>query len=229
MKQHLMLNCFEAMKTYYKSFGIKKIIYKAIPHIYHHYSAQEDLYALFINNAQIQKIEPACVLELAHPYKMQKGRKSQIARAKREGIYVKEMNDFPAFMQIENQVLKKYHNTVAVHTAEELISLQNKFPANIRCFGAYSAKNELLGGGIVFVYPDIVHAQYLAANEYARKNGGLDLTISYLLDVFQKKKYFDFGISTENNGRFLNEGLISQKEGFGGRTVAYQTWSLDLC
>ena len=38
--------------------------------------------------------------------------------------------------------------------------------------------------------------------------------------------YFDFGISTENNGKFLNEGLISQKEGFGGRTTVYQTFEL---
>ena len=26
----------------------------------------------------------------------------------------------------------------------------------------------------------------------------------------------------------LNEGLISQKEGFGGRTGVYETWKIDL-
>ncbi len=147
MKQHTMLECFDVMKEYYKKMGYKNIIYKSIPYIYHHYSAQEDLYALFRNNAKIQKIEPACVIELEHPYKMPKGRKAQISRAKREGIYVKEIKDFDAFIHIENQVLKKYHNAVAVHTGKELTYLQGKFPSNIRCFGAYSANNNLLGGG----------------------------------------------------------------------------------
>ena len=42
-------------------------------------------------------------------------------------------------------------------------------------------------------------------------------------------KYIDFGKSTEGNGSILNEGLISQKEGFGGRTFVYQTWSINVC
>ncbi|EIA46149.1 hypothetical protein cco111_09042, partial [Campylobacter coli 2680] len=39
-------------------------------------------------------------------------------------------------------------------------------------------------------------------------------------------KYFDFGISTENGGQFLNHGLISQKEEFGGRGVIYDFYEL---
>ena len=41
-------------------------------------------------------------------------------------------------------------------------------------------------------------------------------------------KYFDFGISTEHNGRLLNEGLIYQKEGFGGRGICYDTYEYTL-
>lgn len=105
------------------------------------------MYALFIHNANIQKIEPACVIELAHPYKMPKGRKAQISRARREGICVRETEDFETFIEIENQVLKKYHNAVAVHTGQELSYLHNKFPSNIRCFGAYDAVGAMVGGG----------------------------------------------------------------------------------
>ena len=50
-----------------------------------------------------------------------------------------------------------------------------------------------------------------------------------LIDNFKgTKEYFDFGISTENNGMYLNEGLISQKEGFGSRIVCYQTWKVNI-
>lgn len=40
--------------------------------------------------------------------------------------------------------------------------------------------------------------------------------------------WLDFGISTEHGRIYLNEGLISQKEGFGGRTGVYETWKIDL-
>jgi type I restriction enzyme R subunit len=41
-------------------------------------------------------------------------------------------------------------------------------------------------------------------------------------------KFFDFGRSTEGDGDYLNEGLISQKEGFGGRGVVYDTYEWRL-
>jgi hypothetical protein len=47
-------------------------------------------------------------------------------------------------------------------------------------------------------------------------------------DVFADREYFDFGISTEGGGRCLNEGLIFQKEGFGGRAVCYDCYSVNL-
>ena len=41
-------------------------------------------------------------------------------------------------------------------------------------------------------------------------------------------QYYEFGISTEQNGHVLNEGLIFQKEGFGARGVCYDAWELAL-
>lgn len=88
---------------------------------------------------------------------------------------------------------------------------------------------EIIAGTLLFVYDNVVHTQYMAANDKAREIGGLDLLIKKIMDFFaQDKTYFDFGISTEDNGMFLNEGLISQKEGFGGRTVCYQTWEIGI-
>lgn len=69
----------------------------------------------------------------------------------------------------------------------------------------------------------------MAANEWGRKNGALDLVIKNMMDMYKdSKRYFDFGSSNEDNGHILNEGLISQKEGFGGRVVVQQTWEMCL-
>lgn len=52
----------------------------------------------------------------------------------------------------------------------------------------------------------------MAANEEARKIGGLDLVIATIIEKYkQEKMWLDFGISTEHGRIYLNEGLISQK------------------
>lgn len=40
--------------------------------------------------------------------------------------------------------------------------------------------------------------------------------------------YLDFGTSTEQQGAWLNEGLIAHKEGYGGRGVVYDTYEWNL-
>ncbi|MGN0739625.1 MAG: GNAT family N-acetyltransferase [Treponema sp.] len=228
MKQHRMNDCFSALKEYSAQNGIKEIIYKHIPHIYHEQPAEEDLYSLYYNGAEVLKIEASTVVDLQKPLKMPKGRKAQVGRARREGVLIKESDDFEYFIELENQVLNERHGTKAVHTPSELHLLQGYFPENIKLFGAYY-QEKLIAGTVLFIYDNVVHTQYLGANELAREIGALDLTISTVIDTYKEsKKWLDFGISTEDSGHYLNEGLISQKEGFGGRTNIYQTWKITV-
>ncbi|WP_028242293.1 GNAT family N-acetyltransferase [Pseudobutyrivibrio ruminis] len=230
MKQHTMLDCFDALKEYSKKEEIKKIIYKTIPHFYHSQPAEEDKYALYINNATIFKIEASTVVNLKAPLKMPKGRKAQISRAKREGVDVEILTDVDAyakFIDLENAVLQEHHNTNAVHSANEINYLHDLFPNNIHLFAALK-DGEMIAGTIIFEYENVVHTQYMAANEEARQIGALDLVIKTVIDKYSgNKEWLDFGISTEDNGRILNYGLISQKEGFGGRTNIYTTWEIN--
>ena len=58
----------------------------------------------------------------------------------------------------------------------------------------------------------------------------VDLLFHHLINgTYADVPYFDMGTSVEEGGRVLNEGLIFQKEGFGGRAVVYDTYELDLC
>lgn len=225
MKQHHMNDCFTALKEYSKQNSIKEIIYKHIPHIYHKQPAEEDIYSLYYTNAQILKIEASTVLKLTNPLKMPKGRKAQVGRARREGVIIQESKDYTSFIQLENKVLER-HETKAVHTDSELELLTNYFPDNIKLIAAFY-KNKMIAGTVLFVYENVIHTQYMAANEIAREIGALDLTIATVIEKYKDtKKWLDFGISTEDSGHYLNEGLISQKEGFGGRTNIYQTWKI---
>lgn len=226
MKQHKMLDCFYALQKYIKSNNIKSLIYKSIPYIYQLQPAEEDIYSLYNIGAKISKIEAATLVNLRNPLKMPKGRSAQVKRAKREGVIVEESTEFNSFIELENKILADYHNSKAVHTGKELLFLHNNFPENIKLYvGKY--KNEVIAGSVVFIYDNVVHTQYLAANDIARKIGALDYVVATMMDKYRESKlWFDFGKSTEEDGKLLNEGLIAQKEGFGGRTFVYTTWEL---
>ncbi|EGM0390793.1 GNAT family N-acetyltransferase, partial [Campylobacter coli] len=217
MKQGKMLECFEVLKEYMKENNFKKLIYKSIPYIYHKIPAQEDLYALFRNKAELFRVDCSTTIDLQNVLKMSDLRKRCIKKAQKNKVEITSSEDFNIFLILLNSVLQKQHGVNAVHSVEELKLLYSRFPQNIKLFVA-KFNGEIIAATLVFIYENLVHTQYLAANEKAREIGALDLLIKTLMDEFAKsKKYFDFGISTENGGEFLNHGLISQKEGFGGR------------
>lgn len=228
MKQHRMLDCFSALREYLKSQKINKLIYKCIPHIYHRQPAEEDLYALFIQDAKLFRRDVSTTINLENPLKMPKGRKAQISRARREGVIINESEDFESFIALENEILSERHNATAVHTAAELKLLKSRFPDQIHLLTAKQDDN-LLAATLLFEYDNLIHTQYMASNDVGREIGALDLLIATVIERFgSTKKYLDFGISTEEGGRFLNTGLIAQKEGFGGRATVYDFFELDL-
>ena len=231
MKQHTMNDCFEALISYIKENGFKSIRYKTIPHIYHSHPAEEDRYSLFAKGAQLITIDASTYVNLKSPLKMPKGRKAQITRARREGVVVQigtNYEDYRRFIELENKVLTERHDTHAVHTAEELKMLHDRFPDNIHLFTAVR-NGKLIAGTVVFEYNQVVHTQYMAADDEARQIGALDLAVDTVIETYKERKHWlDFGISTEHGKLYLNEGLISQKERFGGRTGVYEIWEIVL-
>ena len=231
MKQHTMMDCFDELIKYAKENQFKFIRYKCIPHIYHSQPAEEDRFALFANNASLVTVDVATYVNLENSLKMPKGRKAQISRARREGVIIEErtqLEDFCKFIELENAVLSEYHDTKAVHTGEELKLLKDRLPENVHLFVAEKDGN-MIAGTVVYEYDNVVHTQYMAANDEARTIGALDLAVATVIEKYKiSKKWLDFGISTEHGKIYLNEGLCSQKEGFGGRTGVYEIWDIKI-
>ena len=230
MKQHSMNECFDLLIDHAKEQGISQIKYKTIPHIYHLQPAEEDLFAIKYYGGKLTEVSASTVIDLKAPIKMPKVRKAQISRAKREGVCAvctDKKDDYVSFLDLENEVLESRHNKHAVHTADELYMLHERFPENIKLYAAmYQGK--LIAGTVVFVYDNVIHTQYMATDEDARRIGALDLCIATVMEEYAEDlKWMDFGISTEDGGTYLNEGLIAQKEGFGGRTNIYGIWELE--
>jgi hypothetical protein len=106
--------------------------------------------------------------------------------------------------------------------------LAGRFPDNIKLFAAYR-NDVMLGGVVIYASQNVAHAQYIAASDEGKKMSATDLILDWLINErYADKRYFDFGISTEVDGRYLNLGLVSNKEGFGARATVYDFYELNL-
>ena len=221
---------FNYLVTYLKEeSSLSDIIYKRIPDFYCVFPAQEDLYAINALDAQLVRRDVGSLIDLQTKYQYSKGRKWSINKAKKLPIEVfDESEDLSDFWCLLNEVLSVQHAVEPVHTLEEISSLRTKLPKNIKCFTA-RLDGKLLAGALIYETETVVHTQYLANSEEGRDLGALDYLIDHLLkEVYKDKRYFDFGISTEDNGKYLNEGLISQKEGFGARAVIQDFYRIKI-
>lgn len=228
MKVSKMLEVFDGLKEYCRENGFEKMIYKAVPYIYHKQPSQEDMYALFRNGASLYRVDVSTTINLRDRIGFADLRKRGVNKARKNDVTVIESTDYQGFMDVLSSVLQDRHDTRPVHTAAEIELLAGRFPENIRLYTAVK-DGEIMAGSLIFIYDTMVHSQYIASSEEGRNLGALDLVFSHLItEVYQDKQYFDFGISTEDGGNFLNEGLISQKEGFGGRAVTHNFYELDM-
>jgi hypothetical protein len=228
MNTALMMEIFENLVSYCKEHGIKKILYKAIPHIYHLIPAEEDLYALFRYNARLKYRSVSSCINLLKHVKYNQNRKRVIEKANKTGLVVNRSFDFGCFMKIVEKVLMEYHGAKPVHTTEEIQLLAERFPDNIKLFSSF--KNEvMLAGVIIYESANVARSQYGANSTEGRCAGAEDVIFDYLInDYYKDKKYFDFGTSNDKSGKVLNHGLIQYKEGFGSRAVVYDCYQLTI-
>ncbi len=228
MKTSIMLEIFDALKEYLKGKGVKKLLYKVIPHIYHSYPSEEDLYALFINKATLVRRDVSSTIEMDVKIPFSKNMKRNKKKAENKGLFLERSYDFDTFMNLkEEQLLKKYGKT-PTHTADEMEYLAGKFPDNIKLF-AVKHEGEMIDGLLVYESENVVHAQYQGATEKGMGLYASSLIYDKIINYYcKRKKYFDFGISTENNGSYLNRGLIDFKERFGARSTVYDSYELKL-
>mgnify|MGYP000937548209 CR=1 FL=1 len=209
-----------------------RMYYNPVPYIYQTYPAQEDLYALFRMKARHVGCGLSTTVSLRQPLRFTTLRRRCVRKAVRESVTVEESStwaDWEAFWEVLTVVLKRRHATLPVHTLAEILLLRGRFPDNIRLIVARRGGN-VVAGCVLYICTNAVHVQYIAAGEEGRAVGALDLLFCKVMEseICRDKEYFDFGISTEDNGRWLNDGLIFQKEGYGGRGVCYDHYLIEF-
>lgn len=223
-----VLDIFGMIVHYLSDNGFTSFIYKPIPHIYHLIPAEEDLYALFRYNASLVARGLSSTIFQEDRLKFRNIRKYGIRKALNNQVHVEQSSDFSAFWKILSANLFLRHGLSPVHTVEEIELLASRFPEEIKLFVA-KVDQQVIAGVVVYVTNTVAHSQYIAASPEGRDLCALDLIFDHLIhNVYSESRYFDFGISTEHDGHYLNESLAYQKEGFGGRAICYDRYELSL-
>jgi hypothetical protein len=196
--------------------------------IYHKIPSQEDIYVLFLKNAEKTGCNISSTIFQNTKISFTESRKSGIRKSIREGIKISESEGFNEFWKILEGNLSVKFGIRPVHSVREIELLNSRFPDNIRLYIA-EYNGTIIAGTVLFVMKNVIHVQYISANAQGKEFGALDMLFDELINqIFNHVPVFDFGQSTEKMGNYLNENLIFQKEGFGGRGTVYEIYKYNL-
>ena len=225
----IMIEVMDATVAWMKDNGLKRLVYKAVPHIYHRYPCEEDLYALFRHHASLLETNVSTTIDLSCPLPLDRGNKSGANAARKAGITVGPSEDWQQYWHLLSSLLDERYDTRPVHTLDEILLLQSRFPDDIRLYTA-TLDGELLAGVVMYLSAPVAHCQYIGASPRGKDSKALTLLFDYLIQESTRLgyRYFDFGISNEDHGRYLNEGLVRQKSRLGGRGIVYNTFEITL-
>jgi len=203
--------------------------YKAIPWIYHQVPSEEDLYALFWKcGAKLLARNVGTTIFIQQNLKWRRNHLRQLKKARLNGITVQRGADIAEFWPVLEQHLWQRYQSKPVHSLAEMQLLQSRFPNNIIQYNAYK-EGHIVGGITIYLSHNVVHAQYSSGNAEGMALGAMEIIYDKIMhEDYPNYTYLDLGSSTEQECSVINEGLISFKEGYGGRAVVYDTYEWTL-
>lgn len=225
-----MISALSAITGHYAALGHTRLIYKAVPSFYCKAPSQDDLYALFRLGALRTRCDLSSTIDLRRRLPVSERRRRSLKKALKAGIEIREGREcLPLLWQVLVDNLARKHGASPVHTLAEMNLLIERFPDNIRCVCGM-LNDTVVAGVLLFSTPLVDHAQYIASSEAGYEISALDAVFEHCIAIATKegKRWFDFGISTENAGMLLNDSLYRFKSEFGGGGFVHEFCDLDL-
>lgn len=222
------------IENYLTENGFQAVYYKITPAAYCS-DGNELLQYLFyyLNYSEYRELSTG--VDFSH-YKddilsnFEQGKRTNVNNCIKYGYVLRKIEskrDIFDFYRLLCDNLKKY-STAPVHSFDELMDLkENRLGEILEFYGVYDGER-LIAGSMLFYFAENkkLHTQYLCADsEYAKQS---PMTFMYYSMIKTAKERglngITWGASTEENGRYLNFGLIRSKESFGGNHYLNQTF-----
>ena len=225
-----MLRALTTLTAHYQNLGYQRLLYKAVPHIFTSKPAQDDVYALFRLGAQRVRCDLSCAIDLAARPPASGRRQRELKKTQKQVTLSSDPGLLDELWAVITNNLARKHSAIPVHDLPELVLLMSRFPEQIFIRCALMA-GRVEAGIILFNGPTAWHLQYVGASERAYEVSALDAVFDAAIAESQQAgaRYFDFGISNEQDGQVLNDGLYRFKSGFGGGGVAHEFYEIKLC
>ena len=220
---------FRELNGYLRAEGFRRVLYKCIPWMYHQLAAEEDLYAIARTcDARLQERDLGTVIIQRNAIRWERVRRRALKRAEEAGIIVERSNDIAGFWQVLCDNLRRTYDSKPVHTLAEMELLHSRFPDNIVL---YTAKKDgvILAGILLYVSTQVARAQYSSATPEGKQLGAIDIMYDRIInDDYHHLPYFEFGTSAMADSNAINETLVFQKEGFGGRGICFDRYEWEI-
>jgi len=208
--------------------GARALVYKAMPWIYPRAPAQDDLYWLFRRDAILVRRDISVAIDQRARGRMSSRRSRGVRKAQAAGLAFRRSHDWASYWRLLEGVLADRHDAAPTHALHEITLLAERFPEAVTLHAA-ELEETMLAGVVLFEWGGVAHAQYIAVGEAGREIGALDGLLEHLIQTTATRcRIFDFGISNTSQGRVLNEGLVRQKEEFGGGGVVHDVYNVSL-
>lgn len=226
-----MLALVQALQAHWRALGVRELLYKTVPPIYHRLPCEDDRYALWRRGAQLLRRDALSVIgpTAAHWPRARRRAITQAAR-RRAGLsreaHAGGQAPWADFWPLLEGQLRARHESRPAHTLAEMQLLAGRFPNEITLHLA-RFEGVVVAGLVLFDTPTVSHLQYMAADDSGRRVAALDLLLEQAITRAQAHgRWFDFGHSNEDDGRALNAGLAFYKESFGASTVVHDHYLL---
>ena len=225
----LTVTLFGELNDYLRAKGFRQVYYKCIPWIYHQMASEEDLYAIYRTcNARLVARDLGTAIIQRNTIRWERVRRRALKRAQEAGIVVTQSDNLAGFWEVLNNNLAQKYNSKPVHTLQEIELLKSRFPNHIVLFLAQQGE-EILAGMVVYVSTQVARAQYSSATPLGKQLGAIDVIYDRIINHdYRHLPYFEFGTSALGNTNVINESLIFQKEGFGGRGICFDRYEWTL-
>ena len=158
-------------------------------------------------------------------------KRTYLNKLTRQGYTVVIDADIRDFWPILEDNLMERFGSHPVHSLSEITLLKQRFPNNIVCCTVKNSDGITIAGTLLFITQQVVRTQYISASHEGKHTNALDYLMLSLINHYKSHpeyRYFEFGTSMAEDGIHLNEGLILQKEGFGGRAVACKIYNINI-
>lgn len=159
-------------------------------------------------------------------------RRNQIKKALSSKIFILEKSDKirqDVWDRMRDNLRKKF-NSQPTHSYEEMCDLLERCPNYIKVYYVSTNDGDYGAFAVVFRFKNVFHTQYLDTNyDYTGQYPNLYLIHHLLLEAGKEgDSFLSFGASTENGGRYLNEGLYNYKAEYGGGDIILPLYRKDI-